>query len=96
VFKTKHGLYKWLVMPFDPSNAPSTFIRLMEVLMSFIGMFVVVYCDDTLMYNCDEASHVEHLYQVLQVLRQQKLYAKFEKCELLTPQVIFLPFKLCH
>jgi len=60
-----------------------------EILRPFIRKFMVAYFDDILVYSKDEAIHAKHLPQVFQVLRQQSLYAKLEKCELFTSQVIF-------
>ena len=81
-FTTRYGLYEYTVMSFGLTNAPATFMRLMNsVFMDYLDKFVVVYIDDILVYSKTKEEHAEHLRLVLTKLREHRLYAKFSKCE---------------
>jgi hypothetical protein len=91
--KTKFGLYEWLVTPFGLTNTPSTFMRLMNVVLhSFIGKFMVIYFDDILIYSKSLDEHIKHLCAVFGTLQEANLLANLEKCTFCTDRVAFLTY----
>nr|GFD29071.1 retrotransposon protein, putative, Ty3-gypsy subclass [Tanacetum cinerariifolium] len=52
--------------------------------------FVIVFIDDILVFSKSKEEHEDHLRTVLQTLRQEKLYAKFSKCEFWLSSVAFI------
>ena len=90
-FRIRYGHYKFLVIPFGLTNAPTAFMNLMnKVFHPYLDQFVIVFIDDILVYSKNVKEHVYHLRIVLQILRDMQLYAKFSKCEFWLNKVVFL------
>ncbi|XP_031099834.1 uncharacterized protein LOC116004033 [Ipomoea triloba] len=90
-FRTRYGHYEFTVMPFRVTNAPGTFMDLMNMIfLPYLDKFIVVFIDEILVYSKTPEEHEEHLRTMLQMLREKKLFAKLSKCEFWKDEVAFL------
>ncbi|GKD27748.1 putative reverse transcriptase domain-containing protein [Tanacetum coccineum] len=90
-FRARYGHFEFTVMPFGLTNAPAIFMDVINrVCRPYLDKFVIVFIDDILIYSKTQEEHVEHLRLVLELLKKEKLYAKFSKCEFWLRKVQFL------
>ncbi|MEL7521519.1 MAG: reverse transcriptase family protein, partial [Cyanobacteria bacterium J06553_1] len=90
-FSTPEGHYQFKVMPFGLRNAPTTFSRLMDLVLKGIkGVFVLSYLDDIIVYSKNEKEHLRHLEQVLTRLQTAGLKLRLSKCEFFKKRLQFL------
>eukprot|EP00253_Pinus_taeda_P011854 PITA_11854 len=90
-FRTRYGHYKFVVLPFGLTNAPATFMCMMNsVFHQFLDKFVLIFIDDILIYSRSQEEHEKHLRMVLQTLREHHLYAKFSKCDFFKEEIQYL------
>ncbi|GKE73019.1 putative reverse transcriptase domain-containing protein, partial [Tanacetum coccineum] len=90
-FRTRYGRYEFQVMPFGLTNVPAVFMDLMNrVCKPYLDKFMIVFIEDILIYSKSEEEHTEHLKSILELLKEEKLSAKFSKCEFWLSKVQFL------
>jgi len=90
-FQTRYGQYEFVVMPFGLTNTPAAFMRLMnEVFHDYLDSLVIIFIDDILVYSRSAEEHREHLWKVLDRLREQRLFAKFSNCKFWQREIGFL------
>ncbi|GJV46856.1 putative reverse transcriptase domain-containing protein [Tanacetum coccineum] len=90
-FRIRYGHYEFQVMPFGLTNPLAVFMDLMNrVCKPYLDKFVIVFIDDILIYSHNKEEHANHLRIILELLKKEKLYAKFSKCDFWIHIVQFL------
>jgi predicted aspartyl protease len=93
-FRTRFGLWEWLVTPFGLTNAPGTFQRYINsVLAPYLDDFASAYVDDVLVYTDGSLEeHRSHVRKVLEKLREAGLYLDVTKSEFEVKRTKYLGF----
>jgi hypothetical protein len=92
-FRTKYGLYEYLVMPFGLTHAPASFQRWMnEILSDYLDVFCIAYLDDILIYSDNLEQHRQHVKMILRRVEEVGLTLKALKCEFHTNKTEYLGY----
>ena len=92
-FVCHRGTYRFRKMPFGLCNAPATFQRLMDLVMTGLNFETcLVYLDDIIIFSNDLESHLDRLAKLFSRLREADLKLKPSKCQLFQKEVTFLGY----
>ena len=94
-FITHVGLFEMTKMPFGLCNAPSTYQRLMSVvLQGLIGRICLAYLDDVIVFSKLRSRHIDDLRQVFARIFAAGLKLKPSKCQLFRREVLYLGHRI--
>ncbi|PRP72873.1 hypothetical protein PROFUN_17034, partial [Planoprotostelium fungivorum] len=94
-FRTRFGMFEYLVMPFGLSNAPGNFqTHINRCFHDMLDIFVQIYLDDFLIFSETEEAHVDHVCKVLQRCREHALPINLKKCRFHQESVEFLGYRI--
>jgi len=92
-FQTRYRLYEYCVIPFGLTNAPASFQRWMnEILSEYLDIFCVAYLDDILIFSQNLADHQRHVWTILRRVEETGLTLKASKCEFHTMEIEYLGY----
>ena len=87
-FCTPFGLFEFVRMPFGLRNAPATFQRVMdEIISECTNTFV--YIDDIVIFSDTVVNHIAELHKTLSCLRKHGMTLKLKKCSWLYEEINF-------
>ena len=90
-FRTRYGLFEYLVMPFGLYGAPATFQHFInDILREHLDIFISAYIDNLLIYSNSLREHKEHVHKILGILRENGLQVDIEKCEFHVKEMLYL------
>ena len=85
------GTFRHVRMPFGLRNAPATFQRALDIILSGLRwQTCLIYLDDVIVFSKDTNEHVAHVDEVLTLLRSAGVSIKLKKCEFFQPKLDYL------
>jgi len=90
-FVCHEGAYRYIRLPFGPSNAPATFQRAIDMILGGLKWkSCLVYLDDIIVFSLSAGEHVEHLREAFAAIRGAGVSLKAKKCHLFQEEVEYL------